>query len=100
MRLWIEPSAIEEIASLPGNMRQRVRRAIQDLLHQPRPAQSKPLAIPDELQSEGIEVHRLRLEQWRVIYVIDAELEMITVLAVRRRPPYTYDDLQDLLRSL
>jgi hypothetical protein len=40
------------------------------------------------------------MEQWRVIYVIDQELELISVLAVRRRLPYNYDDLRDLLGSL
>ena len=31
MRLWVEPSALDEIAALPGHMRQRVRRVVSDL---------------------------------------------------------------------
>jgi mRNA-degrading endonuclease RelE of RelBE toxin-antitoxin system len=48
----------------------------------------------------GLEVHRLRIDSWRVLYVIDPEWEIITVLAVRKRPPYNYEDLRDLLPSL
>lgn len=100
MRLWVEPAVIDEIAGLPGHVRQRVRRAVRDLPNDQRPAQSRALDIPGELQVEGVEARRLRMDQWRIIYVIDQELELISVLAVRRRPPYNYDDLRDLLGSL
>jgi mRNA interferase RelE/StbE len=100
MRLWVEPAVIDEIAALPGNMRQRVRRAIGDLPNDPRPPQSQTLNIPDDLCIEGIEGYRLKMDHWRVIYVIDHNLDMISVLAVRRRPPYNYDDLRELLNSL
>jgi len=42
----------------------------------------------------------LRLDNWRVVYVIDDLWEIITVLAVRKRPPYNYDDLRELLEDL
>jgi mRNA interferase RelE/StbE len=100
MRLWVEPAVIDEIAALPGNMRQRVRRAVRDLLHDPRPAQSRPLDVPKDLAVEGVEARRLRMDHWRVIYVVDHELDLISVMAVRRRPPYNYEDLGDLLGSL
>jgi mRNA interferase RelE/StbE len=100
MRLWVEPSVIDEIAALPGNMRQQVRRAIRDLPNDPRPAQSRALDIPDDLRVEGVEARRLRMEHWRVLYVLDQDLDLITVVAVRRRPPYNYDDLRELLSSL
>ncbi|NNJ11669.1 type II toxin-antitoxin system RelE/ParE family toxin [Chloroflexales bacterium ZM16-3] len=97
MRLWVEPAVIDEIAWLPGNIRQRVRRAIRDLSSEPRTAQSRALDVPAELQTEGTEARRLRMDQWRIIYVIDSEINLISVLAVRRRPPYNYDDLHELL---
>jgi mRNA-degrading endonuclease RelE of RelBE toxin-antitoxin system len=100
MRLWVEPSVIDEIAALPGNMRQRVRRAVRDLPQDPRPAQSRALDIPEDVALEGIEARRLRMEYWRVIYVIDRDLDLISVLAVRRRPPYNYDNLRELLNAL
>ena len=49
------------------------------------------------MQIERLEARRLRIDSWRVLYAIDEEWEIITVLAVRKRPPYNYDDLRDLL---
>lgn len=97
MRLWVEPPVIDEIAALPGHLRQRIRRVIRDLVHDPRPASSRILELPPDLYIGGVEARRLRLEHWRVIYVIDQELDLINILAVRRRPPYNYDDLRELL---
>jgi mRNA interferase RelE/StbE len=100
MRLWIEPAARDEIVKLPGHMRQRIRRAVDDLRGVPRPSNSRVLTIPDDLQIEHVEARRLRIDQWRVVYTIDSEWEIITVLAVRKRPPYNYEDLQALIELL
>lgn len=62
MRLWLEPRAINEIAALPGNVRQRVRRAVRDLPSDPRPAQSWALDVPADLVIEGVEARRLRMD--------------------------------------
>jgi mRNA interferase RelE/StbE len=48
----------------------------------------------------GSEARRIRVEGWRLIYVIEDEAEQIFVLAIRRRPPYQYDDLAQLLDDL
>jgi mRNA-degrading endonuclease RelE of RelBE toxin-antitoxin system len=97
MRLWVESSALDEIAALPGHIRQRVRRAVSDLRETPRPSQSRILEMPDDVQLESLEARRLRLDNWRIVYVVDEHWEIITVLAVRKRPPYNYDDLRHLL---
>jgi hypothetical protein len=68
MRVWVEPSALGEIAALPGHVRQRVRRAVSDLRETPRPSQSRPLEIPDDVQLEGLEARRLGLDNWRIVY--------------------------------
>jgi mRNA interferase RelE/StbE len=47
-----------------------------------------------------LEARRIRLDRWRIIYVIDRDWSEIGILAVRERPPYDYDDLADLLREL
>lgn len=99
MQLWIEPTAIDEIATLPGNMRQRIRRAVRELKDEPRPTMSRGMTVPPDLQTT-VELRRLRVEHWRIVYVIDREIDLITVLAVRRRPPYNYDDLRVLLGRL
>jgi len=100
MRLWIEPAARDEIVKLPGHMRQQIRRAVDDLRGVPRPSNSCVLTIPDDLRIENVEARRLRIDQWRVVYTIDSEWEVVTVLAVRKRPPYNYEDLQALMGLL
>ena len=97
MRLWVEPSALDEIAALPGHVRQRIRRAVSELREAPRPTYSRALEIPADVKIERLEACRLRIDSWRVLYVIDEEWEIITILAVRKRPPYNYDDLRELL---
>jgi len=47
-----------------------------------------------------VEVRRLRLEYWRIIYVVDDQVAQVGELAIRKRPPYNYDDLPDLLAGL
>jgi mRNA interferase RelE/StbE len=97
MRLWIDREVVDEIANLPGNIRQRIRRAIRALPTNPYPEHSRMLEVAEDLRVPGIQAYRLRIDQWRVIYVIDQDADQINILAVRRRPPYNYDDLQDIL---
>jgi mRNA interferase RelE/StbE len=100
MRAWTEPSAREEIKRLPGHMRQRVRQAVRALADDPRPPKSQPLTPPAGVDLGDLELRRLRIERWRVVYVIDEEWEVVTVLAVRKRPPYDYEDLEELLAEI
>ena len=95
--LWIRDEARNEIGRLPGHMRQRVRRAVQNLASEPRPPQSRPMKASAGLD---VEVRRIRLERWRLIYVVDEAWSEVGVLAVRRRPPYDYRDLSELLAGL
>jgi mRNA interferase RelE/StbE len=95
-QVWVDPLVYREIARLPGHMRQRIRQAIAALSDTPRPNNAKQLHV------QGIEpeVWRLRIDQWRVVYTLDTLQELIIVWAVRKRPPYNYDDLLNLLESL
>lgn len=107
--IYITPTAWDEVDKLPGRMRQRVRRAITNLAHEPRPAQSKPLTNPiqadslpkeaDEELEPNRELRRIRLERWRIIYAITESEQVVDVLAVRKRPPYDYGDLASLLQQ-
>lgn len=63
---------------------------------EPRPSYSRTLQVPDDIQIDQIEARRLRIDNWRVLYVVDEQWEIIIVLAVRKRPPYNYDDLREL----
>ena len=69
-RLWIENEAKTEIRQLPGHVRQQIRRAAKGLSDNPRPHYSRKMRTPEGVE---FEVGRLRLERWRVIYLIDEE---------------------------
>jgi mRNA interferase RelE/StbE len=92
----VTPAALREAKDLPGNMRQRVKRAIEGLAVEPRPSQSKALSVP----GTAVEARRLRIEQWRIVYAVTESERIIDVVAVRRRPPYDYNDLQELIADI
>jgi mRNA interferase RelE/StbE len=71
-----------------------VRRAVLSLQEDPKPSQGKRMEFDLEAKQE---LWRLRLDAWRVVYLIDQEWEHVYVLAVRKRPPYQYEDLEELL---
>jgi mRNA interferase RelE/StbE len=96
-RLWVRDEAKAELKELPGNVRQRVRQAIQDLRTTPRPHNSGRLHTEPEIE---LEARRVRLDRWRILYVIDQDWSEIGVLAIRKRPPYDYADLADLLHEI
>ncbi len=93
--LYVTPAAFKEIKALPGKVRQRVRRTVAALADNPRPPRSKAL----NLSGLPVEVRRLRLDRWRVVYAITEAEHVVDVLAVRKRPPYDYGDLTILLRD-
>lgn len=94
--VYVTPETFETIKQLPGNIRQRVRRAIQGLSDNPRPSLSKRLDLPDV----EAELWRLRLDNWRILYTISESEGIVDVLGVRKRPPYDYSDLEKLLEEL
>lgn len=122
--VYVTPSAWREIQALPGNIRQRVRRAINALEQEPRPPESKPLhttttmdkpnpddASQDEADTQApepeeatdeqaYELHRIRLDRWRIVYAITEADKNVDILTVRKRPPYDYNDLDDLIQQL
>ena len=98
--ILIERDVHESRSKLPGNVRQRITRLIDDLAENPRPNLSKLLDISDLDIPEGIELLRIRLDKWRVIYAVSDEDMLVWILAIRRRPPYDYEDLGDLAARL
>lgn len=91
--MYVTPAALREAKSVPGNVRQRVKRAIEGLVDNPRPSGSKSLNVP-EVEAE---IRRLRLDTWRVVYAVTETDHAIDVLAIRKRPPYDYADLTRLI---
>lgn len=92
-KVYVVPSAWKEAKRLPGFVRQRVKKAIESLAENPHPPKSQ------ELRQEHVEreVRRLRIENWRIVYAVDVADRAIDVIAIRKRPPYNYDDLADLI---
>jgi len=90
--VYVIPQAWKEIKELPGHMRQRIKRTIDGLESDSRPPKSKELHIEFEH-----ELRRIRLERWRIVYAVIEQDRSIDVLAVRKRPPYDYGDLEELL---
>lgn len=86
-RLKITRSALREIERLPGNIRQRIRRAIAQLSENPRPLASK------QMEGELSAYYRMRLEEYRIIYRIDDDIVQIEIVRVTKRSPSTYEGL-------
>ena len=95
-RVYITPETLAEINDLPGNIRRRIRQTVKALANHPYPAQSKQLQFNDPDR----QLFRLRVDNWRVVYAITETEKTIDVLAVRKRPPYDYGDLVQLLEDL
>jgi mRNA-degrading endonuclease RelE of RelBE toxin-antitoxin system len=68
--VWIHEAVRDEIEVLPGNMRQRVRKAITALRDDPCPPTSKVLTLPEDIEPE---VRRIRMDPWRIVYAVDEE---------------------------
>lgn len=99
--LYVTPQALREMKALPGNVRQRIKRAIAQLADNPQPSASKVLDVSNMNvgQTGDLLVCRLRIESWRILYTIDQPERAVDVLAVRKRPPYDYGDLRQLLED-
>ncbi|MBN1139993.1 MAG: type II toxin-antitoxin system RelE/ParE family toxin [Anaerolineae bacterium] len=94
--VYVTPPAWKEIKTLPGHMRQRVKQVIDRLVDDPRPHNSVVLRAPEDER----ELWRLRLDRWRIVYAVTEAEKMVDILAVRKRPPYDYGDLEELLGVL
>ncbi|NJL27479.1 MAG: plasmid stabilization system [Thermoanaerobaculia bacterium] len=99
----MKPSVHKIRDRLPGNIRHRIRQLLDQLRDDPRPSNSRALELPAEAPAavrKGWEVHRARIEDWRIIYAIHPEWNEVGVLLIARRPPYSYEDLDELLAGL
>jgi mRNA interferase RelE/StbE len=86
-RIRTSTEATRDLRSLPGHIRQRALRTINTLADNPRPAGTKELrGLPG--------VFRLRLERWRIIYRVDDDDNVLSLIRVLRKTgPETYENL-------
>jgi mRNA interferase RelE/StbE len=101
--IWMLPEVHESRSQLPGNVRQRIKQAIDGLGIDPHPSQSKLLDLSSLINlkiSPEWEVRRVRLDEWRIVYAVNETWKEIAILAIEKRPPYDYEDLELLLSKL
>ena len=83
-RLKIPKAVRHDIERLPGNVRQRVKRTIAELVFEPRPANA------DELEDELAGFLRIKLQHYRIIYSIDDDVVTVEIIRVAKRTPRSY----------
>ena len=77
-KLFIKPSAAKEIAAIPTKKdRRRVVEKIRSLADEPRPAGCRKLS--------GAERYRLRVGRYRILYAIEDDRLVVTVVKVGDR---------------
>jgi mRNA interferase RelE/StbE len=70
-------SAEKELAALPRNVQTRIARALRDLQTNPFPPQVKKL--------KGLGDYRIRVGDYRILYVVEHSTERIIVVAIGHR---------------
>jgi mRNA interferase RelE/StbE len=98
--ILIESVAHQQRKQLPGNFRQRVRDIINGLAQNPRLHYSRALNVTNLEIPDDIELRRIRLDKWRLIYAVNDKQKWVWVWGVRKRPPYDYEDLEDMIQSI
>ncbi|MGA7462253.1 MAG: type II toxin-antitoxin system RelE family toxin [Terracidiphilus sp.] len=74
----VKPSARKELESLPDNMLARVVQRLESLRRNPKPAGVKKLkGYKDQW--------RIRVGDWRVLYIIDDEARLVSITRIAHR---------------
>ena len=73
----LKKSAEKELSDLPAKVHDRVVRQLLDLKNEPRPPGIKKL--------RGREGYRLRVGDYRILYVVDDALKIVDVYSVAHR---------------
>jgi len=89
-RIDYTDEARRNLRRLPGYYRPPARRMIERLQADPRPPRAKELR-------DAPGRYRLRLDEWRIIYRVNDDLQEIVILAIRRKTgPETYEDIENI----
>ena len=73
----IKPSAVKELEAIPAKDRRRIATKIQALASNPRPVGCEKLA--------GHDKYRIRQGNYRVLYTIEDDVLIVTVIAIGNR---------------
>jgi mRNA interferase RelE/StbE len=77
-RVEVRPAALKQLDRVHGPDRARILRRVQSLADNPRPAGVTKLAGSDDLW-------RIRVGDYRVVYIVVDEVLVVTVVAVGHR---------------
>lgn len=77
-RLFIKPSASKEAEKIPKKQKERIRTEIKKLSENPRPKGVRKLKGKED-------IYRIRIADYRVLYTIDDEENIIRILSVLNR---------------
>lgn len=91
----------KEIRAASGYLRAQVLDVLHTLEYNYSPPGSRVLDLSslNEPAPQGMSLWRVRLGKWRLIYTVNVEEKVVSVLALRQRPPYQYEDLAALLQQ-
>lgn len=84
-RVELRRTAQKEINALPELVYKAIARIISSLEQEPRPLRVKKLA------ESGL--WRIRVRKYRVVYAIDDEAKLVTIVRIARRKEDTYKSL-------
>jgi mRNA interferase RelE/StbE len=78
-RLDFRAGVRNAIDNLPGHLRQRVKRILQELRMQPRPSYA------EEMHDELAGCYKINLGAWRLVYEVDDDILIVLVLKVGKK---------------
>lgn len=76
-KVEIPTKVVKEMRSIPSEDLRRIERAIDGLAEEPRPA-----GVTKMVDGSG---WRLRVGDWRIVYVIDDTIRVVSITRIRRR---------------
>ena len=82
-QIQIEKAALKQLSKIEKAGREKIRTAISDLAHNPRPFGYKKLV------DEG-GLYRIKVSNYRVIYDVQDNILLVSVLRVAKRNERTY----------
>ena len=76
-RIEVKKSAQKELFQLPSNYKNKIIKAIDGLVFNPRTEGCKKL--------KGIEAYRIRVFDYRIVYIIQDKIQLIEIQRIRHR---------------
>ena len=97
-RVEVTAEARKELRRAPGHLRARILQVLHTLGQDFCPPGSRQLdtAQLEKTLAPTMSLWRVRLDTWRGIYVVNTGDGGVSILAIRQRPPYQYEDLRAL----